>query len=354
MNTFSVERPLAGIRVLEVAQLVSGPYCGTLLAELGASVVKVEPPHGDMARNFGPFVDGESAYFRAVNRGKETVNLDLNDQSDREVMEKLLADADIFITNMSPAAANRNSLSQEQLTARHPRLIVCSISGYGSEGMNAERVGVDLIFQAESGLMSITGYPGGPPTRVGTNVPDFFGALSAFSGIMVALRSRDVNNVIEHVEVSLMEATLAMQTCWLAAHSAGSGLDRMGNGSPFSSPTGSFETADGFLVVSIVNNHQWARFCEILGQPDWREDQRFATNDLRCINRDTLESLMKPVLGKRPAQDWRDDLNRGGVGAAVPTDYEDVLSDWNDWFHWVDGVAIAGLPFRVQNISKKG
>jgi CoA:oxalate CoA-transferase len=341
--------PLVGLRVVEVAQLVSGPYCGTLLAQLGATVVKVEPPQGDMARHFAPFVNDDSAYYRSVNRGKDEVRLELGSEQGRARLEDLLADADVLIHNMRPDAARRAGIASEELRVRFPNLIVCSISAYGGGAERRDGVGVDLIFQAESGLMSITGFPDGPPMRAGTNVPDFFSALAAFSGIMVAIHQRQATGRAPRVDISLMEATLALQTCWLAAHSAGGKLSRMGNGSPFTSPTGSFETSDSHVVVSVTNEGQWAKFCGILGRLEMLQDERFSSNENRCQNRAELEGTILPIFRTRSTQDWVQAFKAAGLGAARPADYDEVLVTWADLFQWEDGIAMANLPFRLED-----
>lgn len=339
--------PLDGIKVVEVAQLVSGPYCGMLLAEQGAHVTKVEPPQGDMARQFGPFVDSGSAYFEAVNRGKEFIRCDLRSAEDRAHLDGLIAEADVFITNMRVSAAARVGLDLDTLRAKHPSLVVCSISAYDSRGGRSSDVGVDLIFQAESGLMDITGYADGFPTRVGTNVPDFYAAMSAFSGTMSALFQRQRTGTAPLVEVSLLGAAMSMQTCWMAAHSAGPGLARMGNGSPFSSPTGMFSTADGWLVISIVNDAHFAKFCDALGLPGLAEDEHFATNDARCRHRHHLEATIQPALLQRSAEGWVKLLRSRGLPAARPTSYDDILRAESDMIDWQGDIALAPPPFRI-------
>jgi CoA:oxalate CoA-transferase len=339
---------LDGVRVVELAQLVAGPYCGTLLAGLGAEVVKVEPGGGDMARQFGPFPGGESAYFRSVNHGKRQVTLSFSDPAARAELTRLLDDADVLIHNMRPAAARRLGVTGAQLHTTHPRLVVCEISAFGGEGALADRVGVDLVAQAESGLMSVTGFPGGPPTRAGTNVPDFFAAVTATAGVLAALRERDRTGVAPTVSMSLLQATVAMQTCWIAAEAAGGDIAQLGNGSPFSAPTGSFRAADRDVVVSVVNDEHWRRFCAILGLDDLVSDPRFATNDDRCAHRADLDPLVAPRFATRPAADWVAALREAGLPAGLALAYGEVRDTYPHLFDTDDlGVTVARPPFEL-------
>lgn len=336
--------PLAGVRVVEVAQLVSAPYCGTLLAELGADVVKVEPPHGDMSRQFGPFLDGESVYYRAVNRGKRCLTLDLSSADGRAVLMREIAGADVLLHNLRVGAARRLGVTAVQLQDAHPRLVVCEVSAFGADD---DRVGVDLIFQAESGLMRVTGHPGGPPTRVGTNVPDFYAAMCAFGAVLGALRERDLTGRAPAVSLSLLGASIAMQTCWFAAHGAGADVGPLGNASPFSSPTGSFNASDREVVVSVVNDEHWRRLCAVLDRPDLAADRRFADNQGRCEHRAELQGLLAPAFTARAAADWQTDFRAAGLPVALALDYAEVREAWPQFFTDHDGVTVPEPPFRL-------
>jgi crotonobetainyl-CoA:carnitine CoA-transferase CaiB-like acyl-CoA transferase len=340
--------PLDGVRVVELAQLVAGPYCGTLLAGLGADVVKIEPAGGDMARQFGPFQGGESAYFRSVNHGKRPLTLSFGEPAARAELARHLDEADVLIHNMRPAAARRLGVTGARLHATHPRLVVCEISAFGTEGALADRVGVDLVAQAESGLMSVTGFPGGPPTRAGTNVPDFFAAVTATAGVLAALRERDRTGVAPTVAMSLLQATVAMQTCWIAAEAAGGEITRLGNGSPFTAPTGAYRAADRDVVVSVVNDEHWRRFCAILGLAELVTDPRFGTNDDRCAHRADLDPLVAARFGTRPAADWVAALREAGLPAGLALAYGEVRDTYPHLFDTDDfGVAVARPPFEL-------
>lgn len=336
--------PLGGVRVVELAQLVSAPYCGTLLAELGAEVVKIEPPRGDMARQFGPFLDGESVYYRAVNRGKRCLTADLSTDSGRNVLMREIAAADVLLHNLRVDAAQRLGIAGAQLRQAHPRLVICEVSAFGTDD---ERVGVDLVFQAESGLMRVTGQPGGPPTRAGTNVPDFYAAMCAFGAVLTALRERDRTGRAPMVSLSLLGTTLAMQTCWIAAHAAGGEIGQLGNASPFSSPTGSFAASDRDVVVSVVNDDHWWRFCAVMDRPDLAEDERFADNQGRCDHRAELQALLQPLFRFRPAAAWQAKFRTAGLPIALALDYSEVRQQWPQFFVDRDGVTVPVPPFRL-------
>jgi len=337
-------RPLAGVRVVELAQLVSAPYCGTLLAQLGADVVKIEPPRGDMARQFGPFQDGESAYFRAVNRDKRLHTLDLATPEGRAALAAELTDADVLLHNLRVGAAQRLGVTAAQLRAEYPRLVACEVSAFGPD---EDRVGVDLVFQAESGLMQVTGRAGDPPTRAGTNVPDFYAALCAFGGVLAALRERDRTGLAPAVSVSVLGATIALQTCWFAAHDAGAAIGQLGNASPFSAPTGSFAARDRPVVVSVVNDVHWQQFCRVLDRADLAADLRFVDNDGRCAHRAELDDLLAPTFADRTAAAWQADFHAAGLPLALALDYDEVRSAWPACFEDHGGLAVPVAPFQL-------
>ena len=337
-------RPLSGVRVVELAQLVSAPYCGTLLAQLGADVVKVEPPRGDMSRQFGPFVNGESAYFQAVNRDKRMRTLDLSTTDGGAALAAELDDADVLLHNLRVGAARRLGLAADRLREMHPRLVVCDVSAFGPDD---DRVGVDLVFQAESGLMHVTGRPGDPPTRAGTNVPDFYAAMCAFGGVLAALRERDRTGTAPAVSVSVLGATIAMQTCWYAAHAAGSDIGQLGNGSPFSAPTGSYAAQDRTVVVSVVNDAHWQHFCRVLDRADLAVDPRFADNRSRCAHRDELDGLLAATFSGRTAARWQADFHNAGLPLSLVHDYDEVRCASPQFFDDQDGLAVPKAPFRL-------
>ena len=342
--------PLSGVRVLELAQLVAGPYCATLLAALGADVHKVEPAGGDFSRTFGPFVDGRSTFYESVNAGKPTERLDLGSEEGRERLDALLAQSDVLVHNMTPRAAARLGLSEEELTARHPNLILCAISAFGEEGEEARRTGVDLLFQAESGLMSVTGLGDGPPLRVGTNVPDFYAAAMAALGVTAALYERRAEGTARAVHVSLLDATVALQACWFGMLGAGVTPQRLGNESPFTMPTGTFRTADGDILISIVSDRHWRVLGELLGlSPEAVE--AYGTTPVRCENRPGVREAVEAALSARGADEWVELLIDAGLPAGRVRTHQEVHAQRPDLFNDLDGIPVARSPIRLSAIT---
>jgi CoA:oxalate CoA-transferase len=342
--------PLSGVRVLELAQLVAGPYCATLLGALGADVQKVEPVGGDFSRTFGPFVGGRSTFYESVNAGKPTERLDLGSEEGRERLEVLLAQSDVLVHNMTPRAAARLGLSGEELATRYPDLILCAISAFGEEGEEARRTGVDLLFQAESGLMSVTGTPGGPPLRVGTNVPDFYAAAMAALGVTAALYERRAEGTARAVHVSLLDATVALQACWFGMLGAGVTPQQLGNESPFTMPTGTFRAADGEILISIVSDRHWRLLGELLGlSPETVE--AYGTNPVRCENRAEVRETVEAALSARGADEWVELLIEAGLPAGRVRTHREVHAQRPDLFRDVDGIPVARSPIRLSAVT---
>jgi CoA:oxalate CoA-transferase len=337
--------PLAGIRVLELAQLVSGPYCTRLLAMLGADVYKVEPPAGDFARTFGPFRDGRSTFYEAVNTGKSGERLDLGSPSGRGRLEELIEESDVLVHNMTPSAAGRLGLTGPELAERHPGLVLCGLSAFGDAPDAVSRTGVDLVFQAESGLMAVTGEVDGQPLRAGTNVPDFYAAVLAALGVVAALYERQMTGSTRAVGVSLLDATVSMQTCWYAMLAEGDTPRRLGNESPFTMPTGTFRTGDGDLVLSIVGDRHWRMLCELLGLGEGIAE-RYATNVLRCSHRPEVRAAVEFGLADRPAREWLQICSNRGIPAGVVRTHAEVRANRPELFDDVGGIPIPACPIR--------
>lgn len=323
------ERPLAGLRVLELGSLVSVPFCGMLLGDLGAEVIKVEPPVGDMSREFGPFVGGESAFFMAVNRNKRSVVLDLKEERARNWLLALVDTADIVLHNFRVGVAERLGLGYEALAERNPRIIYCAVSAFGPDGPDASRPGVDLIFQAESGMLGVTGEEGGGPMKIGTNAADVYGATTAAACIGAALHQRAQTGLGCRVDVSLRDALLSLQACWAAIYLAtGRQPERTGTASPFTAPTETFEAADGPVAVAVVNERHWQRFCvalelgeEVAGEP------RYGSNVARVEHRAELRELLAPRFARRTVQEWVERFAQEGIPVGRVMDYADVFAD---------------------------
>jgi len=323
------EGPYEGLKIVELGSLVSVPYCGMMLGDLGADVVKVEPPAGDMSRKFGPFVGGESAFFLSVNRNKRSVVLDLKDEAARPWLLTLIDGADVLLHNFRVGVAERLGLGYETLAERNPRLVYCAVSAFGPDGPDATRPGVDLIFQAESGMLSVTGEDGGGPVKIGTNAADVYGATTALACIGAALHQRSISGRGCRVDVSLRDALLALQACWAAIHlTQGRQPPRLGTASPFTAPTEIFAAADGPVAVAVVNERHWQRFCAALDLGDEvARDPRFGSNVARVEHRGELEALLSPRFVLRTVAEWVDRFTSEGIPVGRVMDYADVFAD---------------------------
>lgn len=324
----SAAKPLAGVRVLELGALVAAPYCGMLLADLGAEVIKVEPPEGDMARHFAPFQNGESAFFMAVNRGKKSVCLDLKDPAALAWVRQLAATVDVVIHNYRTGVAERLGLGYEELAELNPGLVYCVVSGFGPTGPMAARPGIDLLFQAESGLMSITGEPGGTPVKVGTNAADVYAATTAAVCILSALLGRERAGRGCRVDVALRDAFLALQACWFTSYLAtGEQPTRLGAGSPFTAPTDVYPTKDGSIVLAVVNDKHWQIFCGVLELPDLLHDARFGDSQGRVAHADELRGRVGAALERHTTQEWLGIFADARIPAGRVMDYAEVEAD---------------------------
>lgn len=312
--------PLAGVRVVDLTGYVAGPYATMVLADLGAEVLKVERPGGETYRRQGPVFapGGESASFLTLNRGKSSHVLDLRTDAGRAGLEALLEDADVLVENGTPGAMERLGLGYEALSARHPRLVYVSISGFGSVGPDAARGGYDLVLQAESGLLSMTGHPGQAPAKIPIAALDFGSGLYAALGAVAALRERDRTGRGAHVTTSLLECALA----WLSMHVVTQRLGGPepgpeGTRSPFFAPYEAYRTSDGHLVVvGTGGDDAWGRLCGALGLESSRDDPRFADNALRVENAEALREIIEGVTTGAPTAHWTAVLAEAGVVCA--------------------------------------
>jgi len=322
--------PLDGFTVLDFTRVLSGPYCTMQLADMGARVIKVEQPgKGDDTRAWGPpFVHGESAYFLSINRNKESLTLDLKTAETMRVLEPLLAKTDVLVENFRPGTMARLGLGYEQLAGRFPRLVYCSVSGFGQTGPRRTEPGYDAVVQAEGGLMSITGEAGGQPFRLGVAIADIASGMFAVQGVAFALLARERTGRGQLVDVGMLDATAALLTYQAGIYFAtGATPGRMGNRHPTIVPYETFDAADGGFVVAVGNDEQWRRFCAVLEQEPLAVDERFATNRGRVANYDTLRPILAGTLRARTRTAWVDDLRVAGVPCGSVRDVAEVLQD---------------------------
>ncbi len=293
-------KPLEGITVVALEQAVAAPYCTSRLADAGARVVKIERPEGDFARGYDHDVFGESSYFVWINRGKESVVLDLRQPADKQRLQQLVAGADVFIQNLAPGAAARLGFGSDALRAQHPRLVTCDISGYGESGPLQHLKAYDLLVQAEAGLVAVSGAPG-PWGRIGVSICDITAGMNAHTGILQALLQRERTGRGSGIHVSLFDsAAELMAVPYLQARYGGKAPERVGLKHPSIAPYGSYTCSDGReIVLSIQNEREWAAFCAVvLGDAAVATDPRFASNALRVQNRPVLEAVIQGVFGR--------------------------------------------------------
>ncbi len=322
--------PLDGIVVVDLTRVLSGPYCTMLLADMGARVIKIERPgRGDDTRAWGPpFIKGESAYFLSINRNKESVTLDFKDPEGRRVLEALLDRADVLVENFRPGTLEKLGLGYAQLAERLPRLIYCSVSGFGQNGPARTRPGYDAVVQAESGLMSITGPHDGSAFRLGVAITDITAGMFAAQGVLLALLARHQTGRGQFVDIAMLDAAAALLTYQAGIFFAtGQSPTRLGNRHPTIMPYETFEATDGEFVVAVGNDDLWVSFCRAIELPALAEDARFATNRQRVSIADELRPILTQQLSTQPASYWVDALSRAGVPCGLIRDIEAALTD---------------------------
>lgn len=322
--------PLAGVTVLDFTRVLSGPYCTMVLGDLGARVIKLEhPARGDDTRHWGPpFLGDQSAYFLSINRNKESVSLDFKHAAACAVLDRLLPTADVIVENFRPGTLRQAALDWETLTTRFPRLVYCSISGYGQTGPRASEPGYDAVIQAEGGLMSITGDADGPAYRLGVAISDITAGLFAAQGVLAALLARAQTGRGQHVDIGMLDSTAALLTYQAAIHFAtGQAPPRMGNRHPTIAPYETFAVADGEVVIAIGNDAIWRRFCEATNLSALAEDPRFATNRARLEHYEELRPRLAERLAMEPRATWLARFTYTGVPAGSVRDVGEVLDD---------------------------
>ena len=309
-------RPLAGITVVDLTRILAGPYCTLVLANLGARVIKVErPPIGDDARTIGPFVNGKSLYFSALNHGKESIALDLRAAADRRVFEDLLDATDVLVENFRPGAMERLGFGWDAVHPRWPRLVYAAASGFGQTGPLRERPAFDMVVQAMGGLMSLTGHPGGPPARVGVSIGDIVAGLFLAIGVHAALLKRVETGTGTMIDVAMLDCQLAILENALTTHLVTGVLPGpLGTRHPNIAPFQAFEAGDGRqLVVCAGHDQQFTAFAAVIGRPDLPGDPRFATPDARRVHADALIAEIEPAVRRRPAAAWLEALEAAHV-----------------------------------------
>lgn len=325
--------PLAGLRVIEMARILAGPWIGQTLADLGADVIKVESPAGDDTRKWGPpFIDveGEStaAYFHCCNRGKRSIALDFKTDAGRETLEKLIASCDVLIENFKVGSLAKHDLDFDAVHARYPSIVYCSVTGFGQTGPYAQRAGYDFLVQGMSGIMSVTGEPDGPPQKMGVAFSDIFTALYGVIGIQAAIMEREQTGRGQHIDLSLYDSIVGVMANQAVNQLIGNQTPtRLGNAHPNIVPYQVFACIDGHIVVAVGNDGQFQRFCEVLGEPELVADPAFSSNPARVKHRDTLIPVLVELVSRWPKGELLAAMEAAVVPGAPINTLADVFID---------------------------
>jgi CoA:oxalate CoA-transferase len=320
--------PLDGITVLDFSRVLAGPYCTMVLADLGARVIKIERiATGDDTRAFGPFVDQESAYFMCFNRGKESIALDIKSPRDRDLLERMLGEADVLVENFRPGVMDRLGYGADRLARTHPHLIYASISGFGHTGPFSDLPGYDMVVQAMGGIMSLTGWPDAQPARVGTSFGDLSAALFAVIGILSSLYKRNQDAQGTRVDIAMLDCQAALMETALARYDVeGKVPTRTGDCHPSLAPFETFAAQDGRFVIAAGNDQLFMLMADALGDPQLGLNPLFVSNELRCINRPAMVKAIEEITRTKPISHWIDRLNAAGVPCS-PLNTIDQLFD---------------------------
>ncbi len=307
--------PLSGIQVLDLSRVLAGPYCTMVLGDLGADVIKVESPEGDETRGWGPpFAEGESAYYLCVNRNKRGMVVDFKTDEGYKILQELIRQSDVLVENFRPSTLAHFSLDYKSVSALHPKLIYCSITGFGQTGPLSNKPGYDFMIQAMGGLMSITGEPSGEPMKVGVAVADLFAGQNAVIAILAALQARNQTGKGQHLDISLFDSQVAMLANVASNFLISGNLPkRYGNTHANIVPYQSFQASDVWFVLAVGNDRQFEKLCEVIGKQELVSDARFRLNSERVKNREELVAILKPIFLEKTAREWLSALEEAGI-----------------------------------------
>lgn len=320
--------PLAGVRVVECCQIASGPFCGMLLADFGAEVIKIEPPEGDAMRQWPPINGGCSENFASLNRGKRSLALDLKNPRDLETARALILDADVLVENSRPGAMQRLGLGWDWFGPRKPQLVYCSISAYGQDGPRGSEGGFDVTIQAAAGVMSVTGEPDGAPVKAGVPLADFASGLYAAYGIAALIARVRAGGPGGPIDVPMFAATLAISALQTSEYfGTGRNPVKLGSAHPRNAPYRAYPAADGFFVIAAGNNRLWQSVCEVVGTPELLADPRYATPALRAQHQRELKAALDPHFARQGVPHWLQAFAAAGVPCAPINGYAEALAD---------------------------
>lgn len=359
-------RPLENLRVLDISRALAGPYCTMMFGDFGADVIKIElPDQGDESRGWGPpFVGepyksypGESAYFMAVNRNKRSLTVNLKNSEGQEIIKRLAGVSDVLVENYRTGTLDKMGLGYEELSSLNPRLVYCSISGYGRTGPYAERPGYDFIIQAEGGIMGVTGPEGGPPYRVGISIIDITTGIFASTAILAALHAREITGRGQLVDLSLLDTSVALLANVASNYLVG-GVEprRMGNAHFNIAPYEVFRARDRWFTLGALNARQWELLCEVIGEPELKQDPHFLTNYDRVVNREALAEKLNAAFARHDVDEWAEKLQEAGIPSGPINNIQDVFNhpqasvrNFKVWIeHPTAGlINLLGFPYKM-------
>lgn len=323
----SYKGPLAHIRVLDLTQTLAGPLATTILGDLGANVIKVERPgFGDQTRHFAPFKNGESHYFLSVNRNKKSIELDLKSDIGKQALRNLIKESDVLVENFRPGVLEKLGFNKQAIESINPHMITCSISAFGSTGPYAKEAGYDIMVQALSGVMSVTG-DNGVPLRSGLPIGDIIGGLFGTISILGAIVEKEKTNKGLHIDISLLDNLVSLLGYYAGKYfTTGEIAAPVGSHHPFIVPYGTYEAADGYLVLAVYTEDFWDKFVKAMGKEEWATDKRFETNELRVENREILINKIQNELGKKKVNEWAEVFDEHDIPHAPVLNIKDALN----------------------------
>jgi CoA:oxalate CoA-transferase len=324
-----VQKSLEGIKVLDFSRVLAGPYCTMLMADMGAEVIKIERPgSGDDTRGFGPYQNGESAYFALLNRGKKSITLDLKSVEDIEIIKSLVKESDVVVENFRPGVMKKLGLDYETLKGINPKLIYTSISGFGQYGPYSQRPAYDLVAQAMGGMTSITGHPDNPPTRTGSSLGDMSAALYAAYGTMVALFHRERTGEGQYLDIAMMDSIFSMLETNVLRYTVDNIVPtRIGSRHPISTPFDIYVAKDGYIVIAVANNPLFEKLCNVIGKPELLNDPKFVTDSLRTENEKQLKDILETWLKDYSVDEAEMLIGSAGVPCSRINSIKDVIED---------------------------
>jgi len=325
-----MQKPLAGVKIVDLSRFIAGPYCTMKLGDMGAEVIKIETPgRGDDSRALGPpFLEGESAYYLSFNRSKKSVTINLREEKGKEILRSLIREADVFIENFRIGVTEKMGLTYDDVKKIKEDIIYCSVTGYGHNSPYREKPSFDVMIQGEAGLMSITGFPDGPPQRVGVAIADILGGFHAVEGILLALLVRSQTGKGQFVDVSLMDAIISILTYQAANFLAtGDVPPRVGNRHPMITPYESFETKDGYVIFAVGNQRLWENFVKVFGREDLNEDPRFSDMKSRNQHPADLKEILEEITRTKNTEEWVEIMEKEGVPCGRIRTLDQVLTD---------------------------